>query len=42
MTLSEWIKNYCEENDITLPDDIPDENTALLFISICVKDKESD
>lgn len=34
MTLSTWIKNYCEENGITLPDDIPDENTALEFISV--------
>lgn len=34
MTLSEWIKNYCEENDITLPDGIPDEKTALQFLSV--------
>lgn len=42
MTLSEWIKNYCEEKGITLPDDISNEETALLFILICMKDKEGD
>lgn len=34
MTLSEWIKEYCEENNIELPDDIPDENTALRFLAL--------
>ena len=34
MTLSNWIKGYCTENGITLPDDIPDENTALEFINV--------
>lgn len=42
MTLSEWIKNYCEEKGITLPDDIPDENTALLFIQISINDNEGE
>lgn len=34
MKLSEWIKEYCEENNITLPDGIPDEKTALKLIAI--------
>lgn len=33
MTLSKWIEDYCAENNITLPEDIPDEKTALMFIS---------
>lgn len=33
MTLSKWIEDYCEENDIELPEDIPDEETALMFIN---------
>lgn len=32
MTLSEWIKNYCEENELELPDGIPNEKVALDFI----------
>ncbi len=38
MTLSEWIKTYCTENSITLPDDIPNEDTALEFINISMLD----
>ena len=34
MTLSEWIDKYCEDNGIELPSGIPDEKTALEFISI--------
>lgn len=34
MKLSEWIENYAEENDITLPEDIPDEKTALKFLDL--------
>lgn len=33
MTLSKWIEDYCEDNDIELPEDIPDEETALMFIN---------
>ncbi len=33
MTLSKWIEDYCEENSIELPEDIPDEETALMFIN---------
>lgn len=33
MTLSEWIEDYCEENGIELPEDIPDEETALMFLN---------
>lgn len=32
--LSEWISEYCEENGIELPEDIPDEKTALQFLSV--------
>lgn len=32
MTLSEWIENYCEENELELPDGIPNEKVALDFI----------
>lgn len=32
MTLNEWIDNYCEENNIELPDDIADNKTALNFL----------
>lgn len=39
MTLSDWIKTYCTQNGITLPDDIPDENTALEFIGVKSLDK---
>lgn len=42
MTLSEWIKEYCEENDIILPDGISDEETALLFIQINMNDREGE
>lgn len=34
MTLSKWIEDYCEENEIELPEDIPDEETALTFLGI--------
>lgn len=37
MTLSTWIKKYCEDNNITLPDDIADDETALMIISL-IKD----
>lgn len=32
MTLSEWIENYCEENELELPDGVPNEKVALDFI----------
>ncbi len=32
MTLSEWIKNYCEENELELPSGVPSEKVALDFI----------
>lgn len=33
-TLSEWIDNYCEENEIELPSGIPDEKTTLCFLNL--------
>lgn len=32
MTLNEWIDEYCEENEIELPDDIADGDTALNYL----------
>ena len=34
MTLNEWIKEYCEDNNIELPDDIKDNYTALKLIKL--------
>lgn len=34
MTLSEWIEQYCEDNGIELPSGVPDEKTALQFLSV--------
>ncbi len=34
MSLSEWIIKYCEDNNITMPDNVPDDETALMIISL--------
>ena len=34
MTLSKWIEDYCEDNEIELPSGIPDEKTALSFLCL--------
>lgn len=34
MTLSNWIEQYCEDNNIELPSGIPDEKTALEFLKL--------
>ena len=33
-TLSEWIDDYCEQNEIELPSGIPDEKTAICFLCL--------
>ena len=32
MTLNEWIEQYCQENEIELPEDIADGDTALNYL----------
>lgn len=34
MTLDKWIKDYCEENNIELPENIADNKTALRFLQL--------
>lgn len=34
MTLDKWINDYCEENNIELPDNIADNKTALRFLQL--------
>lgn len=34
MTLDKWINDYCEENDIELPENIADNKTALRFLQL--------
>ena len=39
MKLSEWIVEYADDNNIELPEDIPDDETAIIFLKLA---KESE
>ena len=33
-TITKWIKDYCELNDITMPTGVEDEETAIMFLKL--------